>query len=97
MQRVAEALGVSTATVGRDLEGFSHDEKTSRPKGGRPKGTQKPKKDSHAAVVKLQDAGVPKADIAARHALPPPHRRGGLNAFLFGGGRIGRMRGAAAL
>jgi hypothetical protein len=40
MAAIAEALNVSTATVGRDLEGFSHDEKTSRPKGGRPKGSK---------------------------------------------------------
>jgi hypothetical protein len=41
MQRIAEALDVHTATVARDLGAFSHDAKTSRPKGGRPKSSGK--------------------------------------------------------
>jgi hypothetical protein len=42
----ATQLGVSFQTISRDLERFSHDEKTSRPKGGRPKGSKRqPSKD----------------------------------------------------
>jgi Helix-turn-helix len=44
MEKIAEALNISTATIGRYLNGFSQSEKTSRPKGGRPKGKRQVKK-----------------------------------------------------
>lgn len=43
MERIAEALNVSTFTVSKDLEVFSSPKNPPRPKGGRPKGSGKPK------------------------------------------------------
>ena len=54
MQRIAEALGVSTATTARDLERFSHSEKTpARLKGGRPKKARKNESAEATAAAKL--------------------------------------------
>jgi hypothetical protein len=39
MQRIAEALKVSTRQISKDLHGFEPSSKPPRPKGGRPKGT----------------------------------------------------------
>jgi hypothetical protein len=44
MQRIAQALGVSQATITGDLKGLSTPDKPSRPKGGRPKGSGRRKK-----------------------------------------------------
>jgi hypothetical protein len=67
MDRIAEALNVSTATIGRDLEEYSHNEKTQprqskrgRTNEGRPKGSRKrPPKPPKTQPL------VPR--------LPPPH------------------------
>jgi hypothetical protein len=40
LKKIADALGVSTATAGRDLEGFVPEGTLARPQGGRPKGAQ---------------------------------------------------------
>jgi hypothetical protein len=44
MQRIAEALNVSTRQISKDLDGFEPGSKPPRPKGGRPKGTSKSRK-----------------------------------------------------
>ena len=49
MQRIAQALNVATWTISKDLSGFSPEVKTSRPKGGRPKGSAKPRAQTAAA------------------------------------------------
>jgi ParB-like chromosome segregation protein Spo0J len=43
MQRIADALNVSTMQVSRDLDGFNPTLKPARPKGGRPKGSTRPR------------------------------------------------------
>jgi IS30 family transposase len=66
MEAIATQLGVATWTISKDLKEFSPEVKTSRPKGGRPKGSTKPRKiaDKHAKIVALADAGVTKPEIA---------------------------------
>jgi hypothetical protein len=39
MQRIAEALNVSTRQISKDLDSFEPSSKPPRPKGGRPKGS----------------------------------------------------------
>jgi DeoR/GlpR family transcriptional regulator of sugar metabolism len=53
MERIAEALGVSTRTVSTDLGGFEVASKPARPKGGRPKGSRKPRKEKHTAAASV--------------------------------------------
>ena len=43
MQTIATQLGVATWTISKDLKEFSPEVKTSRPKGGWPKGSTKPR------------------------------------------------------
>jgi hypothetical protein len=66
MEAIATQLGVATWTISKDLKEFSPQVKTSRPKGGRPKGSTKPRKviDKHAKIVALADAGIAKPAIA---------------------------------
>jgi len=63
MQRIAAALNVHTSTIGEDLKGFSHSGKTSRSKGGRPKG-------SGAYTPTLVDLVITVAVIAAARSAP---------------------------
>jgi hypothetical protein len=56
MARIAGALNVGITTVHRDLEGFSSVEKPPRPKGGRPKGSGKPRNEPKPAA---DDDGEP--------------------------------------
>jgi ParB-like chromosome segregation protein Spo0J len=62
MARTAEALNVSTATVGRDVAAFSHDEKR-KTKRGRPRKLT-PEQDEQ--VVAMTDEGLGREDIAEK-------------------------------
>jgi hypothetical protein len=83
MEQIATQLGVSHPTIVRDLKGFVHGEQTSRPKGGRPKGSgngadpkpvrAKPHKprppEHHAAAAKALDEGKTRTQVAAETGL----------------------------
>jgi IS30 family transposase len=76
MDQIATQLKVGVATIGRDLEGFSHPEKTSRPKGGRPKGSGKSRAERHPKAVEreekieaLSEAGLSAAEIGKKMGL----------------------------
>jgi len=66
MEAIATQLGVAVNTIHHDLKSFSTIEKPPRPKGGRPKGSTKPRQvaDKHAKIVALADAGISKPAIA---------------------------------
>jgi IS30 family transposase len=76
MEHIATQLGVSHPTIVRDLREFVHDEQTLRPKGGRPKGSGKPRSERAPKAVEreeriaaLRDAGLSTAQIAAEVGL----------------------------
>jgi hypothetical protein len=66
MEAIATQLGVSQQQISKDLGGLQLSSKPPRPKGGRPKGSTKPRKviEKHSKVVALADAGTPKPEIA---------------------------------
>ena len=67
MEAIATQLGVATWTISKDLKEFSPEVKTSRPKGGRPKGSTKPRRkitDPHKdKIVAMSDGGMTYAEI----------------------------------
>lgn len=65
MQRIADALNVSTRQISRDLDSFDTVSKPQRPKGGRPKGSGKLKDHYRAEeVIAQHDSGMTHAQIA---------------------------------
>jgi hypothetical protein len=67
MERIAEALNVSQATISGDLRGLSTTDKPTRPKGGRPKGSGKSKDNKQSKPTKPDEAPV---------SANPPHAQG---------------------
>jgi hypothetical protein len=63
--RIGQALNVSKSQVAKDLKGFPPSGKPNRPKGGRPKGSTKPRKSPNAPTPEQMEAYV----LAARERL----------------------------
>jgi DNA-binding CsgD family transcriptional regulator len=75
-EQIARQLGVNQATIARDLEGLCTVHKPSRPKGGRPKDSRKPRSERmpkaverEETVAALRDAGLTAAEIGAKVGL----------------------------
>jgi hypothetical protein len=72
MQRIAQALNVSHPTIVRDLVQFVPAEQTSRPKGGRPKGSGPHSLFTKSATNKPTPAAVAKPDQQTEPAEQSP-------------------------
>ena len=72
MERIAEALNVSTRQISKDLEGFEPSSKPPRPKGGRPKGSRSRKKPGPAPNTKETPAPqAPPVEPANSDSIAP--------------------------
>jgi hypothetical protein len=76
LEGISKATGVVVSTISKDLSGFIPSEKTSRPKGGRPKGSGKPKNKLQEAnaprneeIVKLYNAGQTSTEIGEQYGI----------------------------
>jgi AraC-like DNA-binding protein len=98
MEQIATQLGVSHPTIVRDLKGFVHDEQTSRPKGGRPKGSSRVnpgrgRSSGQAQITPAAEAALARAVLDDGKSLEQAAKEVGLKSDMVARFAVAREQG----